>query len=161
MRILVISDSHGAGTPIELAIEAQPNAEYVLFLGDGVEQFEEVSGFYPAKKYLKVRGNCDYNLRLRETDLLVIENHRIFFTHGHIYDVKNGLDNLKAAARARNADIVLFGHTHVALTDYEDGLYMMNPGSIAKPRHGQPTYGIVDITNAGVVLNIVEIKRQP
>lgn len=50
---------------------------------------------------------------------------------------------------------MLFGHTHQPLTEYDDGLYMLNPGSL----HGGGTYGVLDITAAGVVMNIVEDRR--
>ena len=63
-----------------------------------------------------------------------------------------GLYRLVCAARERQADILLFGHTHQPLIDYDDGLHILNPGSL----HGSGgTYGTVDITPAGVVLNTV------
>lgn len=52
----------------------------------------------------------------------------IFVTHGHLYDAKSGLYRITSAAREAGADILLFGHTHMPLTLYEDGLYIMNPG---------------------------------
>ena len=52
------------------------------------------------------------------------------------------------------ADILLFGHTHMPLTLYEDGLYIMNPGSC----HGYyASYGIIDIKMR--MLKIAELKR--
>lgn len=39
------------------------------------------------------------------------------------------------------------------MTDYDDGLYVMNPGSL---RGAYATYGILDITEAGIVTNIVK-----
>lgn len=77
---------------------------------------------------------------------------RFFFTHSHLYDAKLGLYQLVCAARERKADLLLFGHTHQPLTDYDDGLYILNPGSLSG---SGGTYGTVDITPAGVVLNIV------
>ena len=51
---------------------------------------------------------------------------------------------------------MLFGHTHQALTEYHDGLYLMNPGSC----HGYyATYGYIDITDKGdIVTNIVRLN---
>ena len=79
------------------------------------------------------------------------------FTHGHTYNVKYTLSQLKSAARSNGADIVLYGHTHVAKTEYDDGLYVMNPGSISHPREGAPSYGVVEISSAGVFLNIIYV----
>ena len=41
------------------------------------------------------------------------------------------------------------------LTDYDDGLYILNPGSL----RGRGTYGLLDVTPTGVLLNVVENRR--
>lgn len=41
MRILVVSDSHRQRYNLFFAIEAEPTAEVVFFLGDGEGEFEE------------------------------------------------------------------------------------------------------------------------
>ena len=59
------------------------------------------------------------------------------------------------AARERKADILLFGHTHVPMQDYDDGLYVLNPGSL----HGaNASYGILDITPAGIMTNLLTLR---
>ena len=70
------------------------------------------------------------------------------------YEVKYGLSNLVAAAEERGAQIALFGHTHQAMTEYRGGLYLMNPGSLSGP---SGTYGIIDLTPAGIVTNILHL----
>ena len=35
----------------------------------------------------------------------------------------------------------------------------MNPGSLSKPRNYMPSYGIIDITEGGILTNVVEVKR--
>ena len=69
------------------------------------------------------------------------------YTHGHPFHVKFGLAELEQAAREAHADICLFGHTHQQMTDYRDGLYLMNPGAVA-----EGCYGMVDITPGGIML---------
>ena len=60
------------------------------------------------------------------------------------------------AAREEKADILLFGHTHNAMTYYEDGLYVMNPGSCSGY---MASYGYIDITDKGeIVTNTVAIN---
>ncbi|OJU13240.1 MAG: hypothetical protein BGN88_02445 [Clostridiales bacterium 43-6] len=159
MRVLVISDSHGANSVIGDAIETQNTADYVLFLGDGIRQFEDYSYLYPEKTFVAVRGNCDFFGREKLSETILAGNKRIFMTHGHSYYVKAGLDEAINAAKGQNADILLFGHTHVSYVGYENGLYIMNPGSIALPRRGKPSYGVIDITSAGIVPFIVEVRR--
>ena len=79
---------------------------------------------------------------------------KIFFTHGHLYGVKSGEYNIVCAARERKAQVLLYGHTHNAFTDYEDGLYLMNPGSLSG---WQATYGTLDLTEQGIVTNVVTL----
>jgi predicted phosphodiesterase len=54
---------------------------------------------------------------------------KLFMTHGHIHRVKAGLGALVRDARSIGAQAVLFGHTHVAHCEYDDGLWIVNPGS--------------------------------
>ena len=77
---------------------------------------------------------------------------RIFFSHDHPYIVKFGYENIIAEAKRRNADIVLFGHTHNQYTEYLDGLYIMNPGSVGM----NGDYGVIDITPKGDIMLIKE-----
>ena len=54
---------------------------------------------------------------------------KFFCTHGDRYGVKYTLDALLNAAYFAGADIVLFGHTHRALSETMQGLYVVNPGT--------------------------------
>ncbi len=155
MRILVVSDSHGNAGALCRAIEEQPTARTVIFLGDGLRDAEQAQQRYPERTFYTVPGNCDMFScapALREETL---GGRRFFFTHGHVQDVKYGLYRLELAARERRASVVLFGHTHRPYEDYADGLYFLNPGSIG---HGG-TYGYVDIVGGGVVTNVVSLRR--
>ena len=157
MRILVVSDTHGNEYTLRQAVEEQPTARLIIHLGDGVRDAESVADTYPDKQFRIVRGNCDFGHpeTLAETGLEILKGHRLFFTHGHRYDVKMGLYRLVCAAREQKADIVMFGHTHVPVTDYDDGLYILNPGSLS---YGNPTYGVIDITDAGIVPHIMRLR---
>lgn len=68
------------------------------------------------------------------------------------------LGHIKSTAVKNGCDIVLYGHTHARCNLYEDGLYIMNPGSASCPRDGnKPSYGIIDIVPAGISMNIADI----
>lgn len=154
MRILVVSDTHGDADALRRAILAQPKAETVIHLGDGEEETDRIRGLFPEKEFLQVCGNCDWGSTLPAEGLAEFGGKTIFYTHGNIYNVKYGTDNFISAARERKADIALFGHTHVPVTEYEGGLYVMNPGSL---RGSAGTYGVVDITRQGIVLNLMKL----
>lgn len=153
MRILVVSDTHRDEASLRQAILSQPKAEIVIHLGDGEEEAALMKASFPEKMFLQVRGNCDWGSMLPVTGEYTAAGKRIFYTHGHAYNVKYGMSEIVAAAREHKADILLFGHTHMPVCDYEDGLYIMNPGSLFG---SGGTYGILDITSAGIVTNIVK-----
>ena len=154
MRILVVSDTHRDRAALRRAILNQPQAETVIHLGDGAEEAEEMKAAFPDRKFLLVRGNCDWGGTLPLEGLARLAGKNIFYTHGYTYNVKLTMCRAVSAAREKKADVLLFGHTHQAFTSYEDGLYIMNPGSL----HGTfGTYGTLDISPAGIVTNIVKI----
>lgn len=154
MRILVVSDTHRDIAALRRVLLTQRKAEVVIHLGDGEEEARVLRASFPEKMFLQVRGNCDWGSELPLSDQITLMGRRIFFTHGHAYRVKYGYYEVTAAARERKADILLFGHTHTPLEEYEDGLYILNPGSLSG---AEGTYGYVDITKAGIVTNIVHI----
>lgn len=154
MRILVTSDTHGDSGSLRRAILAQPNADIVIHLGDGGEDVDKVRFSFPNKTFLQVRGNCDWGSSVPETGEYIAGGRKIFFTHGHMYGVKSGDYTMITEARSRKADIVLFGHTHRPREDYADGLYIMNPGRLSG---WEPTYGIIDVTEQGIVLNVMKL----
>ena len=42
-------------------------------------------------------------------------------------------------------DVLMYGHTHVPVLKKSDGIYYVNPGSIAFPKNGGPaTYAVMD-----------------
>ena len=154
MRIVVISDSHKRKYHLFAAIEAEPTAEVVYFLGDGADDVEQAKANFPEKMFIMVRGNCDWGSKLPLEDVRTIEGVKIKATHGHVYNVKLTYSDVIYSALGDNCNIVLFGHTHTPFVDYDDGLYIMNPGSL----HGYGgTYGIIDITPNGIVTNLVKI----
>lgn len=158
MRILVLSDSHGDTYNITKAVKAQPEAEIIVHCGDGDEQVQFLKETYRDKMIVAVKGNCDLGSMLPVTETFSACGKKFFVTHGHMYNAKMGLYQLVCAAREQQADVLLFGHTHNALSTYDDGLTILNPGS-CKGCYG--TYGYVDITDKGdIVTNTVPIFKK-
>lgn len=158
MRAVVFSDSHGNYDVLEKIMERhKDNADIFIHLGDGERELELIQYVYNDKKICFVSGNCDWGTDKPDYDIIKFGGKTIFFTHGARFGVKGDLNIAKLFARKNEADILLFGHTHIAMTDYEDGLYIMNPGSCGRPRSGGPSYGIIDITEAGIAMHTVEI----
>ena len=75
----------------------------------------------------------------------------ILLTHGHYYGVSVGMERLKEEARARGCNIAMFGHTHRPYLSQEEGLTVLNPGSLSFPRQDgrKPTYMLMEIDENG------------
>lgn len=162
MRIIVISDTHTDYWGLNKIVQRNPNADLFLHLGDGEEEYRLLCRNFPeiAPKFRYVKGNCDYGSpEPLELTLDLTASHRIFACHGHKLGVKYGTDDLLQRAAELNCNIALYGHTHVQHCTYENGIYVMNPGSASCPRDCRPpSYGFVDITPQGVVTNIVSLN---
>ncbi len=157
-RIVVVSDSHGKyGTLEKVILRYKEEAHCFIHCGDGTKDVVLLQQRHPDMVIHTVAGNCDWDRTLPMVGQITVEGKAVFFTHGHRYQVKQSLEEIKAAARNVGADIVLFGHTHQAISGYDDGLYYLNPGSLSSPCTGRPTVGVIDIGTMGIVCNLVEV----
>ena len=158
MRIIVMSDTHRDFRAIQELIKKHRKADIFIHLGDGLSEFEQIMDLYPEYKYLSARGNCDFGVDTSLAGCFSCGLAKIFYTHGHMYYVKYGLDDVLQAGKQMEAYVILFGHTHVPLVRYEDGVYLMNPGSLGMPHGHKPTYGVIDITEKEIVCYINELS---
>lgn len=152
MRILVVSDTHNDIESLKKVIESQNTAKLIIHLGDGIKDLDEIKNLNKEKIILKVRGNCDSDLSVPASLQYNIKKKRMFLTHGNLFNVKKDLSYITTHAIENHFDILLFGHTHTPFISKENGLLIMNPGSL---RGENGTYGIIDINSKGVFGNIV------
>ena len=143
LRILIMSDSHGRNENVELAIaqvrEEIGEFQMLIHLGD-VGDARELESLAGMPCYI-VRGNTDYDAKLLNANVIEAGGHRIFATHGHLYQVDMRLDLLRFAALENDCDIAMYGHTHVPyLEEDPDDVTILNPGSISKPRQADHRY---------------------
>lgn len=159
MRILVISDTHKRISKVVDLLEGDHGFDHICHLGDNVRDAEDIESIYETP-ITYVSGNCDYyNPGVSAEEMLTFGEHRIFLTHGHRYHVKSSLNMLREIIDSGRANIVLFGHTHRAMTEYYGNGIIFNPGSISLPRDGEPSYGVIHIDDAGNAhVNIVRIR---
>ncbi len=153
-----MSDSHGNMGQVENIIKYNESADMFIHLGDGEREVAAARVKYPQLDFRSVRGNCDFSWE--SPDFLIVEagGARILCTHGHLCEVRYGVDKLSYTARENGCNAALYGHTHERYIGREDGIDIMNPGSCSCPRDGnKPSYGIIDVTDAGVFLNIFNV----
>ena len=151
MTIVVMSDSHTAYGRVLDIVQCNQSADLFLHLGDGEDEFDRVAAQYPEKAFLGVRGNNDWHSEKPAVDFITVEGVKIMFTHGHLFSVKWGLDQLIREGVAQDARIILYGHSHVARKDYVDGRYVINPGSVADGSMTPAGYLVLDITPGGIM----------
>ena len=153
-HFLILSDVHGNAARLLRVLELHKDATAVLFLGDGLDEVRGISSRIPL---YAVRGNCDYGASEEDELLVKIGRHRALILHGHTAGAKSGEDGLIARARARGADIVLYGHTHLRSERYlppEEGgpLWIFNPGSLGFPYESPPSFGTLTVDGRGNLL---------
>ena len=157
MKILIVSDTHKSHRNLEDVLECTGEIDMLIHLGDveGGDDYIEALADCPVHI---LAGNNDFFSDLPREEEFFIKNHRVLITHGHYYGVGLGEERLIEEAASRGVDIVMYGHTHRPSLTREDGILVLNPGSIAYPRQigRQASYMIMEIDDAGEVQ--VELK---
>lgn len=153
IRWLVVSDSHGNARALCRALDEQPTACAVFHLGDGAAEAEQLRATCPCPLYT-VAGNCDFSSPLPSENEVRIHGVPVFYTHGHRYGVKAGTGRLEAEARRRGVRVALFGHTHQPTVRYENGLYLVNPGSLGY----SGSYAIIDVVGSELSVNLTHLR---
>jgi putative phosphoesterase len=158
MRIVVMSDSHGRADRVKKVIEEQPEAELFIFLGDGTRDFHAAMRGVPKEDWC-VCGNCDFGSSDDYNLVSYVRDIKFYCTHGHQWNVKYDPTELIEQAKQKEVRVLLYGHTHQAFYEYQDGLHIMNPGSLGSPRGSlYPTYGVIDIQGKQIVCSHRNLK---
>ena len=150
MKLFVASDIHGSSYYCKKMMDAyrEEKADKMLLLGDllcHIHQEHLLREYDPQKvidllneeanDILCVRGHCEENVDPKLLKfpvvagfcVICIGNRAIYFSHGHML-----ASELKVPLQ--DGDIILQGHTHVPKFELINGVYHMNPGSIALPQ---------------------------
>ena len=133
MKILIVSDTHRNTDNLEVVLEQEKPLDLLIHLGDieGDEDYIEVLAECPVEA---VAGNNDFFSDLPGEREIQIGKYKALLTHGHYYYVNAGTGRIKMEAEAREIDIAMFGHTHRPLLEQDNGVVVLNPGSISYPR---------------------------
>ena len=154
-KLLVLSDTHGNIPALKAALDwakdrTPPNGTIsaAVFLGDGISDLQpaaNAAGFFSEWKL--IRGNNDYRYSMPETAVFDFCDHCFFMCHGHHHSLYGGYHTLIAAARNAGANAALFGHSHVPFHKNTDGLLLINPGSVGRPRSRiGATFAVIECT---------------
>ena len=117
--------------------------------------------FNPGRKTTAAK-NVYYELIVPRRQIVKAAGHTIYAVHGHEQGVYYGTTALAEESGIAGADIVLYGHTHIA-DETRSGVYIVNPGSIAHPRAGTPpSFCILEIDkkNVSTVFYRIDVSGQ-
>ena len=152
MKILVISDTHGDLRNLERVLKNGEQYDMLIHCGDicgDEERVQRLAGI----PFFGVSGNMDFSGILPYERIVEAGGKKIFVAHGHRLGVNFDTVELAEEALAEKADIALYGHTHVPEVHEQDGITIMNPGSLSYPRHAgrQASFGVIGIEESGSI----------
>ena len=159
MRIAIVSDTHmprgNRRLPDACAAELQA-ADAVLHAGDlaRAEVLAQVQAFGPPVH--AIRGNVDEpGIGLPER--LEVELGGVRFAMVHDPGPKQGRFE-RLVGRFPDADVVVFGHTHMPEHEERDGVQIFNPGSPTERRRAPAhTMGRATVADGRATLELVTL----
>lgn len=150
MKILIVSDTHRYNDNYLYVLEKVAPVDMVVHCGDieGSEYLIAQSAGCPVQM---VRGNNDFFSDLPREKEFYIGKYKVWLTHGHNYGVMITDRYIKSEARERGVDIVIYGHSHRPVVEYENDLIAVNPGSLTYPRQEgkKPSFLIMELDKNG------------
>lgn len=149
-KVVILSDNHFQRKEMMGILEKHRDATAIIHCGDS--QYSVNDEIFNG--VITVKGNNDFQKFDREK-VVKIDGLVFYISHGHeqyvYFDTKpnvRGTNEFVEHARTFNADIAIYGHTHVAEVHEHDGVLVINPGSTNFPRSftmRQPSYAILTI----------------
>ena len=157
MLVGAVSDTHGYLHP--RLPELLASVDYILHAGDVgkgeiVEQLERIA------QVTAVRGNVDRDgpaSMYPDEVTLELGGRRIFLTHEVKVPKAEGVTAM-ATYTGAGVDVVVFGHSHIALQARRGEVLFFNPGAAGKRRFKViPSIGFLEVEAAGVRGTIVPL----
>lgn len=173
-RIAVLGDTHllrGETIPPD-AIDAIRGTEPDLILHTGdVVWLPGLAPIRDIARLLLVRGNRDF-LQWRELPAMVrirVGCVRLLLFHGYgnllgyarmkVISMRRNLAiremNFNFPPEARDADVLVYGHTHMARAEVSDGKMILNPGALTEKSNvygaGKPSFALITVARNGLV----------
>ena len=154
-RILIFSDTHNDINPCIRLLMNMKDIDAVIHAGDCASDAEDLHYAFPDIPIYYVRGNNDFLSSVPDKLTVTIGGKRILIVHGHIERVKYdlSLSALTEKGEKANADLVVFGHTHMPQTEYRGKMIILNPGSVRFTR----TYAVAEIEDDVLKTAIINI----
>jgi uncharacterized protein len=165
VRVVVVADTHIPDFARELPaalIPALRRADLILHAGDVTSRpvLEALAEYAPVRAVLGNRDRPEVGEWGAPEELVAdLDGVRVAMVHDS--GPRDGRDR-RMRRRFRDADVVVFGHSHIPWNADHDGQRLFNPGSPTwKRRQPLPTYGELTIARGGLRARIVELPLPP
>lgn len=159
IKVLVVSDTHS--DPTWLHHFNFEEYDYIIHAGDHLMPKSEIEAITP----YYVDGNNDWgDQRFCEFEIAKL---KFIVVHGDEYISGFSLKgdwtkHLEKLAIENNANVLIFGHTHIPFMQKTDNLLILNPGSMSYSRHnGKKCYIELEISdNCEINIHNFELDRK-
>lgn len=141
MKILIVSDTHRDDQALKDLYRDYPKFDLYLHAGDSCSDMYNI---YP---FDSVQGNCDY-FPFDEKRFVRTSAGNILMRH-HPFLRPDEREQIR---------IFIHGHTHIYKVEDKDGLLIINPGSLTRPRdksHG--SFAILDIEDNAICVDVIDV----
>lgn len=149
-KILILADTHmpkkGRALPDQIISALREGVDFIIHAGDWSEKsvYEELCLYAPV---YGVKGNVeidDWAKQLPDKEMLQAEHMKIAIVHGHLGKGRTTPDRAYHSCMNDEADLIIFGHSHIPFMEKRDGITLFNPGSPTdKRRQKKFSYGIL------------------
>lgn len=162
MKVLYISDNHGDAAILNrVAATFKNEVDVMLHCGDS-----NLPNTDPAMTpYQTVRGNTDWGLTYPRMITTTVVGVKLGVTHGDKDQVNTSLLPLSLRAQAAEVAVMGYGHTHQLAVTVDQGILLINPGSISQPRGEyrdlKGTFAIVEVTDQAFNVQYYNRQMQP
>ena len=150
VRIGIISDTHGLLRPEVLQV--LKSCSHIIHAGD-ITRENLLDPLRILGNLYVVRGNCDtdeWAEGLRKILHFKIENVRFVLTH-EIWNV--------SSQDYKDADVVIFGHTHRYWEEWREGRLWLNPGSCGRSRYGEDvTMAVMEVSDGKLSIQKIVLE---
>ena len=161
MRIGLISDTHIPWRALEIPRKfldwfSGKEVNMIIHCGDvnDPKVLEILNNIAPTKA---VKGNTD-RINLPPELILKVSSYKIFIFHSDEVYPRGDMEQLYEWAKAKSADIVIFGHTHLPLFTYYKGVYFINPGTATGVRSGEHASAVKSVAILEIKNNNVNVE---
>jgi putative phosphoesterase len=157
MKLLIFSDNHRDKQSVEKMISLHKDADRIISLGDSEMREHELTNL----NVFGVKGNYPFEPKFPNDLIFVFHELKVYFTHGHLYSVKLGLNRLLNYAYYNEINIVCFGHTHTPYLKELNDILFLNPGSLSSFKmHEKNSYAILEIDETSIRCQIKTLKGE-